>query len=414
MTDNTIISLENVNAHTASSIGGGKFAGLYQLKTLIGKYNAQYKTGFIVPDTFVIPVSRFNDYKKQGYIQEDLIDSAMLYMDRLGGNIAVRSSADIEDKKGKTFSGQFESVLNVRTREQMAKALNTVYASAANVPNAKMGVILQSIVPTPQMAGVVYSETFLGAPFIVMHYVKNDFADKLLSDENFSDFHRFATGKAITDKTHDINRFNLSNIDNSEYNMVFYPNAHTCSPKRVSIQDHKEYRNHFLISALCSELEQDLGCPIDMEFVVSKDNKINIVQQRPYCLPDFYSIQIDEHTKSVFSPDKPIIEGHVGFIDGIRAVPTQEYSDINIWKSGESVHVFTKDSVGVKFKFEFDCLNSPFEGLYGHHGNMRRENLDFTVLETWGRRADFEKIKPGDYMRLNMLTGKFTIGDKTH
>ncbi|MBO4583123.1 MAG: hypothetical protein J5714_03665 [Alphaproteobacteria bacterium] len=335
-------------------------------------------------------------------------------MEKLGGNIAVRSSADIEDQKGKTYSGQFESVLNVKTRDQVAGALNTVYASAANVPNAKMGVILQSMVPTPQMAGVVYSETFFGAPFIVMHYVKNDFADRLLSDENFSDFHRFATGKALTDKNHGITRFNLSNINNSEYNMVFYPNAHTVSPQRVSAQDRETYRNHFLISALCSELEPNLGYPVDMEFVVSKDNKINIVQQRPYCLPEFYEIQIDEHTKSAFSLDKPIIEGHVGFINSIRAVPTQEYSDINIWKSDESVHVFTKDSVGVKFKFEFDCLNSPFEGLYGHHGNMRRENLDFTVLETWGRSAEFEKIKPNDYVRINMLTGKFNIIAKTH
>lgn len=409
MTDNTIISLENVNAHTASSIGGGKFAGLYQLKTLIEKYNAQYKTGFIVPDTFVIPVSRFNDYKKQGYIQEDLIDSAMLYMDRLGGNIAVRSSADIEDKKGKTFSGQFESVLNVRTREQVAKALNTVYASAANVPNAKMGVILQSMVPTSQMAGVVYSETFLGAPFIVMNYVQNDFADKLLSDKNFSNFHRFATAKPISDKNHKMIRFNLSSIDNLEYNMMFYPNSFTGSPQRVSAQDRETYRNHFLISALCSELEPDLGYPVDMEFVVSKDNKINIVQQRPYCLPEFYTLQIDANTKSVFSLDKPIIEGYVGFIDSIRPVPTQEYNDINIWKSGESVYVFTKNSVGVQFKFDFDWSNSPFDGLYGHHGNMLRENLDFTVLETWGRRDEFEKIKKGDYVCINMLTGQFSI-----
>ena len=115
----------------------------------------------------------------------------------------------------------------------------------------------------------------------------------------------------------------------------------------------------------------------------------------------------------MYSPERPIIEGYVGFIDRIRNVVTQEHNDINIWKSGESVYVFTKDSVGVKFKFEFDWSNSPFDGLYGHHGNMLRENLDFTVLETWGRRTDFENIKPGDYIRVNMLTGKFNIIAKT-
>ena len=412
MADNTIISLNDVNANTAV-IGGGKFAGLYQLKILIQRYNTQYKTTFNVPDTFVIPVSKFDDYKKCAGVSDDLINEAMFYTDKLGGNVAVRSSADIEDKKGKTYSGQFESVLNVKTRKQMADALNTVYASAAKVPNAKMGVILQSMVSEPQMAGVVYSETFLGAPFIVMNYVQNDFADKLLSDKNCSNFHRFATSKPVFDKKHNMIRYNLSTIDNPEYNMMFYPNSFTGSPQNVIQQDRKEYRNHFLISALCSELEQDLEYPVDMEFVVSKDNKINLVQQRPYCLPEFYQIQIDEHTKSVYSPERPIIEGYVGFIDRIRNVVTQEHNDINIWKSGESVYVFTKDSVGVKFKFEFDWSNSPFDGLYGHHGNMLRENLDFTVLETWGRRTDFENIKPGDYIRVNMLTGKFNVIAKT-
>ena len=163
MAYNPIISFNDVDL-TTSAGGGGKFTGLWKLNELVQMYNEHYKTDFVVPDTFVIPVVKFADYKKQGYVSEDLINEAMAVTDKLGGNVAVRSSADIEDRKGKTYSGQFESVLNVKTRDQRADAVNKVYESAANVPNAKMGVILQSMVPDPQMAGVVYSETFFGDP----------------------------------------------------------------------------------------------------------------------------------------------------------------------------------------------------------------------------------------------------------
>ena len=73
------------------------------------------------------------------------------------------------------------------------------------------------------------------------------------------------------------------------------------------------------------------------------------------------------------------------------------------------MYVFTKDSVGVKIKFEFDWHNSPFEAEYTHYGNMSREGSDFTVLETHGREDEFKKINQGDYMIVNMLTGKFCI-----
>ena len=318
-----------MNAQT-SVIGGGKFAGLYQLNMLIQKYNAQYKTNFVVPATFVIPVTKFNDYKKYGYVPEELINAAMFYTDKLGGNIAVRSSADIEDKKGKTYSGQFESVLNVKTRNQMATALNTVYKSAIKVPNAKMGIILQSMVPMPKMSGVAYSETWYGAPFVVLNYTENDYADKILSGHTSS--YCFATSKLVLDKENNIHKLNLSQINNPEYNVMFYEHNRV---KSATKENREQYKNHFLISALCSQLEQDLGCPIDMEFVVSNDGTINIVQQRPYCLPEFYILKIDEHTTSVFSPEKTIIGGNVGFVN--RLHPFSANKDFNITDFTKSI-----------------------------------------------------------------------------
>ncbi|MBO7509437.1 MAG: hypothetical protein J6T57_04155 [Alphaproteobacteria bacterium] len=403
MSEYNIISLNDINAQNAD-IGGGKFAGLCTIKESIPLYNAQYGMNFVIPDTYVIPITYFDAYKETGRVPDDLINTAMVYAKKLGGNVAVRSSADVEDKDGKTYSGQFESVLNVKTREQMTVALNTVYASAAKVPNAKMGIILQPMVPTPKMAGVAYSETWYKAPSIVLNYTENDYADKILSGH--TSLYRFATGKPVLDKNDNIYELNLSHINNPEYNLMFYKHNQF---KAATKQERKQYKNHFLISGLCSQLEQDLGYPIDMEFVVSDDGTINIVQQRPYRLPEFYVLKIDAHTTSVFSPEKPIIAGSVGFVDSLHPWRANKDFDINIWKAYDCVYVFTKDSVGVKIKFEFDWHNSPFEAEYTHYGNMSREGSDFTVLETHGREDEFKKINQGDYMIVNMLTGKFCI-----
>ena len=40
-------------------------------------------------------------------------------------------------------------------------------------------------------------------------------------------------------------------------------------------------------------------------------------------------------------------------------------------------------------------------------------NTDFIVLETYGRTSDFENIREGDYMVVNMVTGEFTVIPKS-
>lgn len=40
---------------------------------------------------------------------------------------------------------------------------------------------------------------------------------------------------------------------------------------------------------------------------------------------------------------------------------------------------------------------------------MARENLDFTMLETFGRNAEFLHIKNGDLLNINLLTGNVIV-----
>ncbi|MBO7066690.1 MAG: hypothetical protein J6W40_03650 [Alphaproteobacteria bacterium] len=404
--DKNIISLDEAT-NMPYMIAGGKFAGLFVLDNLMKSYNTRFNTEFVVPPTFGIPLLKFDEYQETNKIPDALINDAMDCVKKLGGNVAVRSSADIEDQKGKTYSGQFESVLNVKTRDQMVNAIEKVYKSAANVPNARMGIVLQQMVDNPKMAGVVYSETWYGGPFVVMNYVENALADKLLADGGRGEY--FAISKPLFDENHQMIRLDLKTFNDLRYNTFFCRDWRTISPEKLESQDREKYKTHILLSALAMQLEQSLGYPIDMEFAVSADGKMNILQQRPYCLPEFYRREIDDRTTSVFSSETIVLEGTVGFIKRLHPFSAKPEYDINIWKSEESIRIFTNKSVGVGFQFMVSWSNSPFEAQYNHHGNMSRENLDFTELELWGRNAEFENIEEGDRILVDMYNGKVKL-----
>lgn len=149
-----ILNIDNVSPQYARS-AGGKFAGLAHVKPLIDKYVAQYNVPLAIPETYGIKIDTPHNRS---------FDAAMHAMDVCGGNVAVRFSADIKDVSGKTYSGAFESVLNVDNKDKMKDALDVVYGSAKNVPGAKMGVIIQQMIANPDIAGVLYSSDFNGTP----------------------------------------------------------------------------------------------------------------------------------------------------------------------------------------------------------------------------------------------------------
>ena len=83
--------------------------------------------------------------------------------------IAVRSSGNLEDTTDASFAGQYETILNVKTREQLSKALLACWASAYNErvltyclrkkldPNQiRLSVVLQAMVPA-DASGVLFT-----------------------------------------------------------------------------------------------------------------------------------------------------------------------------------------------------------------------------------------------------------------
>lgn len=98
-----------------------------------------YQAGYPVPDGFVIlPAAFVGDELTPGRtLSAEAWVQVQAHLDRLRGAdgkmaFAVRSSAMSEDSAQASFAGEFETVLNVQTDEEVRKAIHTVYHSRQN------------------------------------------------------------------------------------------------------------------------------------------------------------------------------------------------------------------------------------------------------------------------------------------
>lgn len=147
---------------------GGKGAVLAEL----------FQADFPVPDGFVVKTEAFDHFLKNS-IQNDqsfLTDNIFLNQElrselrsavrELGGLVAVRSSANIEDQTSRSFAGLFDSFLAVG-EDQIEQCLKKcwlsaysrrarAYAGERNLSKIKMAVVFQTMVE-PDFSGVAFS-----------------------------------------------------------------------------------------------------------------------------------------------------------------------------------------------------------------------------------------------------------------
>ncbi len=133
-----------------------------------------------IPVTFVLPASAgLRD--GSGPSDPELLESLQAVV-RPGTSYAVRSSATLEDGTQRSMAGQFVTVLDVGTLEDVAEAVHAVLASIGGVPDGgEMGVIIQEMV-RPVLSGVSFSRNpMTGLSDVVVEAIEGR-GDLLLQD----------------------------------------------------------------------------------------------------------------------------------------------------------------------------------------------------------------------------------------
>lgn len=143
-----ILRLDEIGASDLARVGGKAFV-LARMK----------KQGFAVPDGFVLTAGAAFDAAAK--------DALLGAFRKLGGAVAVRSSAGAEDLEGASFAGQYQTLLDVRDEPGLVAAVAACLASAANGAayaaalgasgSGRMAVLVQRFVE-PTRAGVAFTQ----------------------------------------------------------------------------------------------------------------------------------------------------------------------------------------------------------------------------------------------------------------
>ena len=237
-------TFSEINESTAP-YAGGKGGTLAQL----------YQKGYPVPDGFVVLTSAFNDEGLLPEAWEQIKKNINTLKEGTAKAFAVRSSALSEDSSETSFAGEFETVLGVKSEEEIKSAIKTVWDSRRSErvqsyseihgleTEHEIAVVVQSLVDS-QLSGVLFTvEPVSGKQTMLGNYVYG-FGDKLVSGE--ADALDFTFER---------------------------PSGAYQGPKDLVPFGDEIYR-----SAL--KLEEDLGAPQDIEWAVAGD-KFYLLQSRP-------------------------------------------------------------------------------------------------------------------------------------
>lgn len=242
-----------LSAATDVAVAGGKAAALA----------VAIAHGYRVPDGVVLPVVTAP--------ADDELGSALAgLVERLGGSVAVRSSAVGEDSAAASYAGQYESVLSVESDESLRQAIRTCrssarsaavrsYAEHAHDRDGEIAVLVQSMV-RPTAAGVAFSiDPVTGDEHVVIE-ATTGLGDALLAGE--------VTGERWTVRTGTRPSVESDGGGDSEGDS---------EGDGESVLTESEARE---VAELCHSLAVDTGGPIDIEWAF-EDGALFLLQARP-------------------------------------------------------------------------------------------------------------------------------------
>lgn len=408
---------------------GGKALGLVQSLEFVEELQ-NFGMDVSVPKTFVLSSDGHQEYLKENRVPNRALVAAVKAMHASGGVVAVRSSADVEDGSDKSYSGKFESVLNVSGVEEMRQALQKVYQSAENVvlengKMPKMSVVIQQMISNPDYAGVAYSQDFDGDPFVVINRTKGKTAEKLVQAEEEGEIikiSKYIRKDAFRDKGIGVLSPDAYNDFNSRYHFVSLrlnykgEQIHAWAYKKAI--DDRFGKEVLPLVAAINHLEAKQGHPIDMEFA-TKNGRIYILQQRPYLMKQNFVVKTLSNGDIVgYNADSPIICSEM--IDFNSPVFEQKYNkeakmfDLsgyiycsvpcapsrNEWVLNAKHFAYYGD---LKADLIVDNYGYMRTSLYGHHGNLFREKGQPFWISARG--DALRGIKAGEKVRIDLSRG---------
>ncbi len=229
------------------SLAGGKGCMLSKM----------FQAGYPVPDGFVILPSAFNENN----LNEDAWNKIKHYLKEIRkGNesvlFAVRSSALSEDSAQASFAGEFETVLNVKTDEEIQSAIYEVFSSRES-ERVKAYSSVQGMDQSHQIA------------VVIQIMIQSEISGVLFTADPITGSHESMTGNFV---------FGLGEqLVSGEANA--YP-FNIMRPKRKyeGPSEFKKYASELYKYA--SKLEEEYGTHQDIEWAIS-NGKLYILQARP-------------------------------------------------------------------------------------------------------------------------------------
>ncbi|NRT36537.1 pyruvate,water dikinase [Clostridium beijerinckii] len=229
------------------SLAGGKGCMLSKM----------FQAGYPVPDGFVILPSAFNENN----LNEDAWNKIKHYLKEIRKDnesvlFAVRSSALSEDSAQASFAGEFETVLNVKTDEEIQSAIYEVFSSRES-ERVKAYSSVQGMDQSHQIA------------VVIQIMIQPEISGVLFTADPITGSHESMTGNFV---------FGLGEqLVSGEANA--YP-FNIMRPKRKyeGPSEFKKYASELYKYA--SKLEEEYGTHQDIEWTVS-NGKLYILQARP-------------------------------------------------------------------------------------------------------------------------------------
>ena len=249
---------QGLTSEIPASKYGGKAANLSEMTN----------AGFNVPPGFALSPNdgAYMDFPSVLNHSDPNFFQNLIYTACGGFPVAVRSSAIGEDGEGFSFAGQYDTVLNLFTVEDVKKAIKEVAASAENdrvqayqeannLEATGVAVIVQAMV-RPASAGVMFTaEPVESDPSLIAIESLQGLGDKMVSGQASPDFHLL---DKVTGVTVESTCINDPVLGRTEINALYEAG--------VAIESH-------------------YGCPQDIEWAFGLDHTgkmgLFILQARP-------------------------------------------------------------------------------------------------------------------------------------